>query len=153
MIVSLVALLLASTPASQPTFGIVCKTAGELGPDNQLKQFAKSRAIGVFVGKLAGEKLQIGKTLDPTQLLVADFSSIQSTADGKGFFAATSNGSQKSEAIFAPGESGRWNDWRVSIKRPEFEKTKLVVVGTCMLMDGATLADFDQISSSLGNSK
>ena len=65
----------------------------------------------------------------------------------------TSEINPESQVIFAPGKSGQWNDWRISIKGPEFEATKSVVVGTCMLMDGATQGDFDQIAASLGKTK
>ena len=153
MIALMIGAAIASAPlAEEPSFGLLCKAQGTLSSDNKFVAFPAVRIVGLFARK-SETKLEVVRTFDPQSLLAGQrIVELRPSIGNKGYLALTPTDPVKI-AIKYTAPTGSARDWEMALPTGKISESPSFVMGRCILMDGVTETEFDQLTSSIGASK
>jgi hypothetical protein len=141
-----------ATPAAQPSFGFACKVEGTLNSDGKLAPFAQRRPLAFFVERNESGLLAPSKTIDPTGLLSGKQVSVFRVTP-IGYGGSTGLSMQDTALSFQPSKTS--NEWTVALAPVSSGAlpSPTLTVGKCLLMDGITGPQFDQLAPTLSQMK
>jgi hypothetical protein len=153
MIALAVLALAQGVPAAQSSFAFACKVEGTLGPDSKLAPFPQKRPLGFFVVKNEAGSYAPSKTIDPTGLLSGKQITVFHVPKPGNYGAATGVTLQDIALSLTPSDSQTNNEWTLGFAMLNQGASPRLTVGKCLLMDGMTGPEFDQIAPMLSQMK
>jgi hypothetical protein len=145
--------------AAQPTFAFGCKMEGTLAPKGVFNPFKEPRKFALLVRRDDGSLSPL-RTFDPSGLLAGREIKMFRSANNNGtptYGGITSLPSADHGAMiasFTPSNSTKFNEWKLAIGGAEDKVDgDTFTVGRCLLIDGASEADFNAMIANLGDLK